>query len=37
LRKQQQSYEKILNNMLNGFVVQKADGSIVGFNAAALL
>jgi PAS domain S-box-containing protein len=33
--KLQQSYEKILNNMLDGFVVQKADGSIVGFNAAA--
>jgi PAS domain S-box-containing protein len=35
LRKLQQSYDKILNNMLDGFVVQKADGSIVGFNAAA--
>ncbi len=36
LKKLQKSYEKILNNMLNGFVVQKADGSIVGFNDAAL-
>ncbi|HET9235693.1 MAG TPA: response regulator [Oligoflexus sp.] len=35
LGKLNQSYEKILNNMLDGFVVQKADGSIVGFNAAA--
>ncbi len=36
MKKLQKSYEKILNNMLNGFVVQKADGSIVGFNDAAL-
>lgn len=35
LKKLKVSYDKILNNMLDGFVVQKADGSIVGFNAAA--
>jgi PAS domain S-box-containing protein len=35
LKKLKVSYEKILNNMLDGFVVQKADGSILGFNAAA--
>jgi PAS domain S-box-containing protein len=36
LKKLKTGYEKILNNILDGFVVQKADGSIVGFNAAAL-
>jgi len=35
MKKLKVSYEKILNNMLDGFVLQKADGSIVGFNAAA--
>ncbi|MDQ3231235.1 MAG: PAS domain S-box protein, partial [Pseudobdellovibrionaceae bacterium] len=35
LKKLKVSYEKIMNNMLDGFVIQKADGTVVGFNTAA--
>ncbi|WP_141732100.1 ATP-binding protein [Oligoflexus tunisiensis] len=35
LKKQKASYEKILNTMLDGFIVQQADGTVVGFNIAA--
>lgn len=35
MKKLKVNYEKILNHMLDGFVLQKADGSIVGFNEAA--
>ncbi len=35
LSRQKLDYEKILNNMLEGFVLQTADGRIIEFNSAA--
>lgn len=35
LNKQKNSYQKILDHMLEGFVLQKSDSTIIDFNAAA--